>query len=39
VPLPMASLVRDRFQSAIGRGHAEKDWSVIAKLAAEDAGA
>jgi 3-hydroxyisobutyrate dehydrogenase-like beta-hydroxyacid dehydrogenase len=38
VPLPMASLVHDRFQSAIGRGHAQKDWSVIARLAAEDAG-
>jgi 3-hydroxyisobutyrate dehydrogenase-like beta-hydroxyacid dehydrogenase len=38
VPLPIASVVRDRFQSAIGRGNAEKDWSVIAKLAAEDAG-
>jgi 3-hydroxyisobutyrate dehydrogenase-like beta-hydroxyacid dehydrogenase len=38
VPLPIASVVRDRFQSAIGRGNSEKDWSVIAKLAAEDAG-
>jgi|CZKC01.1.fsa_nt_gi 3-hydroxyisobutyrate dehydrogenase-like beta-hydroxyacid dehydrogenase len=38
VPLPIASLVRDRFLSAIGHGHAEKDWSIIAKLAAEDAG-
>lgn len=38
VPLPSASLVRDRFQAAVGRGHAEKDWSVIARLAAEDAG-
>src|SRR5579864_1249210 len=38
VPLPVASLVHDRFLSAIGHGHAEKDWSVIAKLAAEDAG-
>lgn len=38
VPLPIASLVRDRFLSAVGHGHAEKDWSVIAKLAAEDAG-
>jgi 3-hydroxyisobutyrate dehydrogenase-like beta-hydroxyacid dehydrogenase len=38
VPLPVASLLHDRFQSAIGRGHAEKDWSVIARLAAEDAG-
>jgi 3-hydroxyisobutyrate dehydrogenase-like beta-hydroxyacid dehydrogenase len=38
VPLPIASLVHDRFLSAIGHGYAEKDWSVIAKLAAEDAG-
>jgi len=38
VPLPIASLVRDRFLSAIGHGYAEKDWSIIAKLAAEDAG-
>jgi len=38
VPLPIASLVHDRFLSAVGHGHAEKDWSVIAKLAAEDAG-
>ncbi len=38
VPLPIASVVHDRFLSAIGRGHGEKDWSVIAKLAAEDAG-
>jgi 3-hydroxyisobutyrate dehydrogenase-like beta-hydroxyacid dehydrogenase len=38
VPLPVASMLRDRFQSAIGHGHAEKDWSVIARLAAEDAG-
>jgi 3-hydroxyisobutyrate dehydrogenase-like beta-hydroxyacid dehydrogenase len=38
VPLPIASLVRDRFLSAVSHGHAEKDWAVIAKLAAEDAG-
>jgi len=38
VPLPVASLVRDRFLSAIGHGYGGKDWSVIAKLAAEDAG-
>lgn len=38
VPLPTASLVRDRFLSAVGHGHGEKDWSVIAKMAAEDAG-
>jgi 3-hydroxyisobutyrate dehydrogenase-like beta-hydroxyacid dehydrogenase len=38
VPLPIASVVHDRFLSAVGRGHGEKDWAVIAKLAAEDAG-
>ncbi len=38
VPMPMASLVHDRFQTALGRGHGAKDWSVIARLAAEDAG-
>ncbi len=38
VPLPVASLVHDRFLSALGHGHGEKDWSVIARLAAEDAG-
>lgn len=38
VPMPMASLVHDRFQTAVGRGHGGKDWSVIARLAAEDAG-
>ena len=38
VPLPTASLVHDRFLSAVGRGYGEKDWSVIARLAAEEAG-
>jgi 3-hydroxyisobutyrate dehydrogenase-like beta-hydroxyacid dehydrogenase len=38
VPLPIASVVHDRFLSAIGHGYGEKDWSVVAKLAAEDAG-
>jgi len=38
VPLPVASLVHDRFLSAVGHGFGEKDWSVIARLAAEDAG-
>jgi 3-hydroxyisobutyrate dehydrogenase-like beta-hydroxyacid dehydrogenase len=38
VPLPVASVVHDRFLTAVGRGHGEKDWSVIAKMAAEDAG-
>jgi 3-hydroxyisobutyrate dehydrogenase-like beta-hydroxyacid dehydrogenase len=38
VPMPVASVVRDRFQAAVGRGYRDKDWSVIAKLAAEDSG-
>jgi len=38
VPMPTASLVHDRFQAAIARGNRDKDWSVIARLAAEDAG-
>jgi 3-hydroxyisobutyrate dehydrogenase-like beta-hydroxyacid dehydrogenase len=38
VPMPMASLVRDRFLTAMARGHHEKDWSVLGRIAAEDAG-
>jgi 3-hydroxyisobutyrate dehydrogenase-like beta-hydroxyacid dehydrogenase len=38
VPLPLASLVRDRMLAALGRGYAEQDWSAFARIAAEDAG-
>lgn len=38
VPMPIASVVRDRFITAIARGHQDKDWSVIGRVAAEDAG-
>jgi 3-hydroxyisobutyrate dehydrogenase-like beta-hydroxyacid dehydrogenase len=38
VPMPIAGVVRDRFLTAMARGHAEKDWSVLGRLAAEDAG-
>jgi 3-hydroxyisobutyrate dehydrogenase-like beta-hydroxyacid dehydrogenase len=38
VPMPMASLIRDRFVSAIAKGRAELDWSAIALGAADDAG-
>jgi 3-hydroxyisobutyrate dehydrogenase-like beta-hydroxyacid dehydrogenase len=38
VPLPIASLLRDRFLTAIARGHENSDWSAIAQVAAEDAG-
>ena len=38
VPMPIASVVRDRFVTAMARGNAEKDWSVLGRIAAEDAG-
>jgi 3-hydroxyisobutyrate dehydrogenase-like beta-hydroxyacid dehydrogenase len=38
VPMPIASVVRDRFVTAMARGYQEKDWSVIGRVAAEDAG-
>jgi 3-hydroxyisobutyrate dehydrogenase-like beta-hydroxyacid dehydrogenase len=37
-PLPVASLLRDRFLTAISRGEAEKDWSALALQAFEAAG-
>lgn len=38
VPLPIASLLRDRFLSLLARGGESLDWSAIAQLAAEDSG-
>lgn len=38
VPLPLASLVRDRFLALLARGDETLDWSAISMLAAEDAG-
>lgn len=38
VPMPIASVVRDRFVTAMARGNAEADWSVLGRIAAEDAG-
>jgi 3-hydroxyisobutyrate dehydrogenase-like beta-hydroxyacid dehydrogenase len=38
VPLPIASVIRDRFLTAIARGHENSDWSVLGQIAAEDAG-
>jgi 3-hydroxyisobutyrate dehydrogenase-like beta-hydroxyacid dehydrogenase len=37
-PMPMASLLHDRFVSAIAKGRADLDWSAIALGAADDAG-
>jgi 3-hydroxyisobutyrate dehydrogenase-like beta-hydroxyacid dehydrogenase len=39
VPLPLASLLRDRFLNLLAHGGDSLDWSGIAKLAAADAGA
>ncbi|MGC1902800.1 MAG: NAD(P)-dependent oxidoreductase [Candidatus Acidiferrum sp.] len=38
VPMPIASVIRDRFIAAIARGNGNKDWSALGLLAAEDAG-
>lgn len=38
VPMPIASVVRDRCLTAIARGNAESDWAVLGRIAAEDAG-
>jgi 3-hydroxyisobutyrate dehydrogenase-like beta-hydroxyacid dehydrogenase len=38
VPMPVASLLRDHFISAIARGGEALDWSALARVAAENAG-
>lgn len=38
VPMPLASLVRDRMLGAAARGMGELDWSVLTRLIAADAG-
>jgi 3-hydroxyisobutyrate dehydrogenase-like beta-hydroxyacid dehydrogenase len=38
VPMPLASLLRDRFLTLLARGGEALDWSAIAQLAARDAG-
>jgi len=39
VPLPLASLLRDRFLTLHAHGGDKLDWSAIGGLAATDAGA
>jgi 3-hydroxyisobutyrate dehydrogenase-like beta-hydroxyacid dehydrogenase len=39
VPLPIASLLRDRFLTLLANGGEHLDWSAISQLAARDAGA
>jgi 3-hydroxyisobutyrate dehydrogenase-like beta-hydroxyacid dehydrogenase len=38
VPMPIASLLRDRFLALLAQGGDELDWSAIASLAAKDSG-
>ena len=38
VPLPLGSLLRDRFLALLARGGEALDWSAIGELAARDAG-
>ena len=38
VPVPIASVLHDRFVVALARGYENKDWSVLGRVAAEDAG-
>ncbi|MDX6445253.1 MAG: hypothetical protein QOH71_2327 [Blastocatellia bacterium] len=37
-PMPMASLVHDRFVAALARGLGESDWAAIARVSYQDAG-
>jgi 3-hydroxyisobutyrate dehydrogenase-like beta-hydroxyacid dehydrogenase len=38
VPMPVASLVRDRFLECVALGEADADWSSLARLSARNAG-
>jgi 3-hydroxyisobutyrate dehydrogenase-like beta-hydroxyacid dehydrogenase len=38
VPMPIASVLRDRFLTAMARGNADKDWSALGLIAMQDAG-
>jgi 3-hydroxyisobutyrate dehydrogenase-like beta-hydroxyacid dehydrogenase len=38
VPMPSLSVVRDRLITGIARGYAQRDWSALGMLAAEEAG-
>jgi 3-hydroxyisobutyrate dehydrogenase-like beta-hydroxyacid dehydrogenase len=39
VPMPSATVVRDRLTAGIGRGHAGLDWTALALVAAEESEA
>jgi 3-hydroxyisobutyrate dehydrogenase-like beta-hydroxyacid dehydrogenase len=37
-PMPLASLIRDHFLSAMAHGQADQDWSSVTRVAARNAG-
>jgi len=37
-PMPLASLIRDRYLAGIARGWGDVDWAALARIAAVDAG-
>jgi 3-hydroxyisobutyrate dehydrogenase-like beta-hydroxyacid dehydrogenase len=38
VPMPMASLIHDRFVTALAQGMGESDWAAIARIPSQEAG-
>jgi 3-hydroxyisobutyrate dehydrogenase-like beta-hydroxyacid dehydrogenase len=38
VPMPLGSLVRDQFLTALARGYHDFDWAGLGRVCAEDAG-
>jgi 3-hydroxyisobutyrate dehydrogenase-like beta-hydroxyacid dehydrogenase len=38
VPMPMASLIHDRFVAALAQGLGDSDWAVIARISYQNAG-
>jgi 3-hydroxyisobutyrate dehydrogenase-like beta-hydroxyacid dehydrogenase len=38
VPMPLASLLRDHYLSAIAHGRGDADWAALAEVVANDAG-
>jgi 3-hydroxyisobutyrate dehydrogenase-like beta-hydroxyacid dehydrogenase len=38
MPMPVASLIHDRLQTGVAKGHGSDDWSALARLVSEDAG-
>ena len=38
VPMPLASLIRDHYLSAIAHGREDADWSALAEVVASNAG-